>query len=106
MRVQKASAAEPPSDISRILDDLRDVLVSNGHDADPATSMLFSKAASTLEKVKAASSNAIGQSKALALATDSYVHASPWRVVGGALAAGTLLGFALSRGKADSAGKR
>ncbi|GAO73235.1 MULTISPECIES: DUF883 family protein [Comamonas] len=106
MKVQKESAAELPRDVNRLLDDLRNVLASNGHDADPAASMLFSKAASTLEKVKTASANAIGQSKALALSADSYVHASPWRVVGGALAAGTLLGFALTRGKAGQAEKR
>lgn len=97
MRVPKESAAEHPSGASQPIADLRDVLVSNGHDGDSATSMLFSKAASALEKVRTASSNTIDQSKAIALSADSYVHESPWRVAGGALAVGALLGFALSR---------
>lgn len=97
MRVHKESEAEHSRDASRPVDDLQDVLVSNGHDADSAASMLFSKAASALEKMRTASSNTIDQSKAIALSADSYVHESPWRVAGGALAVGALLGFALSR---------
>lgn len=97
MRVHKESTAEPPSDANQLLEDFRGVLVANGHDADPAASVLFSKAASALEKVRTASSNAVDQSKALALSADSYVHESPWQVAGGALAVGALLGFALSR---------
>lgn len=97
MRFRKANAADLSSDLSRLLDDLRDLLSSNRRDAAPAASMLFNKAASTLAKVRTASSNAIDQSKAIALSTDSYVHQSPWRLAGGALAVGAALGFALSK---------
>ncbi|WP_080995982.1 DUF883 family protein [Comamonas testosteroni] len=97
MRFHKESTAEPPSDANQLLEDSQGVLLANGHDADPAASVLFSKAASALEKVRTTSSNAVDQSKALALSADSYAHESPWQVAGGALAVGALLGFALSR---------
>lgn len=97
MRFRKANTADLSKDLSQLLNDLRDVLATKGHDADPAASMLFNKAASTLEKVRSSSAAAINESRAAALSADAYVHDSPWRAVGGALAVGALLGFALSR---------
>lgn len=94
MIFRKANATNLPSDVSRLLDDLREVLSPN---ATPAVSMFTHTAASTLAKVRTASSNAIEQSKAIVLSTDSYVHESPWRVAGGALALGAVIGFTLSR---------
>ncbi|TYK68024.1 DUF883 family protein [Comamonas testosteroni] len=94
MIFRKANATNLPSDVSRLLDDLREVLSPN---AAPAVSMFTHTAASTLAKVRTASSNAIEQSKAIVLSTDSYVHESPWRVAGGALALGAVIGFTLSR---------
>ncbi len=64
MRFRKANAADLSNDLSQLLDDLKEVLTTKGRDTDPAASLLLSKAASTLEKVKAASSNAISESKA------------------------------------------
>ncbi|WP_043007608.1 YqjD family protein [Comamonas testosteroni] len=97
MRFRKANTADLTNDLSQLLDDLKEVLASKGRDADPAASLLFSKAATTLEKVRTASSNAVCESKAAAQAADAYVHDSPWRAVGGALAVGALIGLVLSR---------
>jgi ElaB/YqjD/DUF883 family membrane-anchored ribosome-binding protein len=63
MRFRKANTADLANDLSQLLDDLKEVLASKGRDADPAASLLFSKAASTLEKVRTASSNAVCESR-------------------------------------------
>ncbi|WP_427773454.1 DUF883 family protein [Comamonas thiooxydans] len=97
MRFRRANAADLSNDLSQLLDDLKEVLTTKGRDTDPAASLLLNKAASTLEKVRAASSNAICESKAAAEAADAYIHDSPWRAVGGALAVGALIGLMLSR---------
>lgn len=97
MRFRKASTADLSNDISQLLDDLKEVLTTKGRDADPAASLLFNKAASTLDKVRTASSNVVCDSKAAVEAADDYIHDSPWRAVGGALAVGALIGFVLSR---------
>ena len=97
MRFRKANVADLSNDISQLLDDLKEVLTAKGHDADPATSLLFNKAASTLEKVRVVSSNVVCESKAVVEAADDYIHDSPWRAVGGALAVGALIGFVLGR---------
>ena len=97
MIFRKANAADISSDLSQLLDDLKEVLTNEGRETEPAASMLLNKAASALEKVRAASSNAISESKAAAEATDAYIHDSPWRAVGGALAVGALIGLVLSR---------
>lgn len=97
MRFRKASVADLSNDISQLLDDLKEVLMTKGHDADPATSLLFNKAASTLEKVRVASSNVVCESKAVVESADDYIHDSPWRAVGGAFAVGALIGFVLGR---------
>lgn len=97
MRFRKATAADLSKDLSQLLDDLKEVLATKGRDADPAASMIFNKAASTLEKVRSTSAAAVDESRAAVQSADDYVHNSPWRAVGGALAVGALLGFALSR---------
>ena len=97
MRFRKANAADLSKDLSQLLDDLKEVLANKGRDADPAASMLFNKASLALEKVRSTSAAAVDGSRAAVQSADVYVHDSPWRAVGGALAVGTLLGFALSR---------
>lgn len=97
MRFRKANTADLSNDISQLLDDLKEVLATKGQDADPAASLLFNKAASTLDKVRTASSNVVCESKAAVEAADDYIHDSPWSAVGGALAVGALIGFVLSR---------
>ena len=97
MRFRKANTADLSNDISQLLDDLKEVLTTKGRDADPAASLLFNKAASTLDKVRTASSNVVCDSKAAVEAADDYIHDPPWRAVGGALAVGALIGFVLSR---------
>lgn len=97
MRFRKANAADLSKDLSQLLDDLKEVLVTTGREADPAASMIFNKAASTLEKVRSTSAAAVDGSRAAVRSADAYVHDSPWRAVGSALAVGALLGFALSR---------
>lgn len=97
MRFRKADTADISNDLGQLLDDLREVLTTKGRDADPAASLLFNKAASTLEKIRSASSTALCESRAAVQSADDYVQESPWRAVGGALAVGALLGFVLSR---------
>ncbi|MDH1476872.1 hypothetical protein N5F13_20435 [Comamonas thiooxydans] len=97
MRFRKANAADLSNDLAQLLDDLKAVLSTKGRETDPAASLLMSKAASTLDKVRTASSNALAESKAAAVAADAYIHESPWRAVGGALAVGALIGLVLSR---------
>ncbi|MPS93305.1 hypothetical protein [uncultured Comamonas sp.] len=97
MRFRKANTADLANDLSQLLDDLKEVLASKGHDTDPAASRRFGKAASTLEKVRNASSRAVCESKAAAHSANALVHASPWRAVGGALAVGALIGMVLGR---------
>lgn len=93
MRMRKANTANLSDDLNRLLNDLRDVLASKTHDADATASQLYSKAVATLEKARSASSAALDESKAAVQSVDTYVHDSPWRAVGGALAVGVLLGF-------------
>lgn len=97
MRYRKANTADLSSDLSQLLDDLREVLESKEHAADPALSLLLNKVVAALEKVREASSHAVDQTKAVAQCADAYVHESPWKVIGGALAVGAVLGCALSR---------
>lgn len=97
MRFRKATAADLSNDLSQLLDDLKEVLATKGRDADPSASMIFNKAASTLEKLRSTSATAVEESRAAIQSADAYVHDSPWRAVGGALAVGALIGFALSR---------
>lgn len=97
MKFRKANATVLANDLSQILNDLRDVLTSTKRSANPAAFLLFNKAATTLDKFRATSTNVLDQSKAMAHNADVYAHESPWKAAGGALAVGALLGFALSR---------
>ncbi|MEQ6437036.1 DUF883 family protein [Comamonas sp. w2-DMI] len=97
MRLRKSPASVISNDLGQLLDDLHELLSSRQKDADSALTQLGDKLGSTLDKVRSTSSQAVDQSRALAQNADDYVHDSPWRAIGGALAVGALLGFMLSR---------
>lgn len=97
MRPQKSTNSDVLQDFAQLLDDVRDLLSTKEQLAVPALGQVRQKIEAAVDRVRETSANAVGQSKELVHNADDYVHESPWKTVGGALAVGTLVGFMLSR---------
>lgn len=97
MRFGKSKTPDLRGDLDLLLEDLRALLSSTDKAADPALTQVRHQLETALGKMRETSAHAVEQSKALAHDADDYLHESPWRAVGGALAVGALLGFMLSR---------
>ena len=89
------------SQLGKFFDDVEELLrrVSTLEDAD--ISRLRNRVESSIENAKAATSNtvhaAVETTRKAAVATDDYVRANPWKVIGATAAVGLLIG-ALLRG--------
>ena len=93
--------ANAPSDLEKLVSDLRGLLDSKTLDAVPEIQVLRKKLDEGIdtarESAMTAAREAARQAKDAAKAADQYAHDEPWRVAGAALAAGAIIGFLLSR---------
>lgn len=88
-------------ELEKLVSDLRGLLSSRDLDSVPEIRILRQRLDDGLHTVRDAAVNAAQdaarQAKDAALVADRYAHDEPWRVAGGALAVGALLGFLLAR---------
>ncbi len=98
--VSKASA-KASADVEKLVADLRELLDSSDLDSVPEIKALRRRLDAGLHSLRdsavSAAQEAARQAKEAALAADAYAHDEPWRIAGGALAIGALLGFLLGR---------
>lgn len=89
------------ADLEKLVTDLRGLLSSKDLDAIPEIKVLRQRldegVSSARDSAVKAAQDAARQAKEAAVAADRYAHDEPWRVAGGALAVGALLGFLLAR---------
>ena len=98
------SRRKPPSalaDSEHFLNDLTSLLSSKDLDKVPQIadlrSSLDSRLTSARDALVTATDDAARRTREVARAADDYAHEEPWRMMTGALAAGVLIGFCLSR---------
>lgn len=89
------------SDLEKLVNDLRGLLSNKDFDTIPEIKMLRQRLDDGMHTLKEstlrAAHEAARQAKEAAYAADRYAHDEPWRVAGGALAVGALIGFLLAR---------
>lgn len=89
------------NELEKLVSDLRGLLASKDLDAMPEIRLLRQRMDDGLQNVREstvrAAQEAARQAKDAAVAADRYAHDEPWRVAGGALAVGALVGFLLAR---------
>ncbi|MFT4243386.1 MAG: DUF883 family protein [Acidovorax sp.] len=88
-------------ELEKLVTDLRGLLASKELDAVPEIKLLRQRLDDGMHSVRdsavRAAQEAARQAKEAAQAADRYAHDEPWRVAGGALAVGALVGFLLAR---------
>lgn len=89
------------SDLEKLVSDLRGLLDSKSLDTLPEIQVLRKRLDEGIDSAREAAlraaREATRQAKDAALAADRYAHDEPWRVAGGALAVGAIIGFLLAR---------
>jgi ElaB/YqjD/DUF883 family membrane-anchored ribosome-binding protein len=89
------------NELEKLVSDLRGLLASKDLDTLPEIRLLRQRLDDGLHNVREstvrAAQEAARQAKDAAVAADRYAHDEPWRVAGGALAVGALVGFLLAR---------
>ncbi|MEG2048150.1 MAG: hypothetical protein RR100_14970 [Comamonas sp.] len=96
MKLGSTKTSTVQDDLSTLLRDVSDLLVTQGKD-EPRLKQARELVDSGLSRVRGAASGAVDYSRDMARGADNYVHDSPWQVVGGALAVGVVIGMLLSR---------
>lgn len=90
-----------PSELERLVGDLRSLLSSKDLDGIPEIKQLRQRLDDGIHNVRdsavRAAQDAAQQAKDAARAADRYAHDEPWRVASAALAVGALVGFLLAR---------
>jgi len=93
--------AHAPSDLEKLVSDLRGLVDSKTLDSLPEIQVLRKRLDEGIESARdsamRAAREAARQAKDAAKAADQYAHDEPWRVAGAAMAAGAVIGFLLSR---------
>jgi ElaB/YqjD/DUF883 family membrane-anchored ribosome-binding protein len=89
------------ADFGNVIEDTEDLLQAT---ASQAGEKIVAARARVQESIKAAKQKigtaeelAVQKTKAAAVATDDYVHAHPWPMIGAAAAIGALVGMLISR---------
>lgn len=89
------------SELEKLVADLRGLISSRDLDSLPEIKVLRQRLDDGMHSVRDAAVNAAQdasrQAREAARVADRYAHDEPWRVAGGALAVGALLGFLLAR---------
>lgn len=89
------------NELDKLVSDLRGLLASKDLDGLPEIKILRQRLDDGIHTVREsavrAAQEAAHQAKEAARAADRYAHDEPWRVAGGALAVGALVGFLLAR---------
>ena len=90
------------TDFQALLDDaeglLRAVSGASGEAMEGARKQIQNRVDSMRKTLADGQSSAIGHARSAASQADRYVHQNPWPVIGGALAAGVILGLLARRG--------
>jgi len=90
------------TDFQALLDDaeglLRAVSGASGEAMDSARKQIQNRVDSMRKTLADGQSSALGHARNAASTADRYVHQNPWPVIGGALAAGVILGLLARRG--------
>jgi ElaB/YqjD/DUF883 family membrane-anchored ribosome-binding protein len=88
-------------DLRTLVADAEELLKATANQTGERIAAARAKAGESLQAAKTRLSNAqvavIEKTKAVATATDEYVHVNPWQAIGIAAAVGILLGTAISR---------
>lgn len=96
MKLFSPSASTLQRDLTRLLQDTGEVLAARAQE-EPKLREAVQLLDRGLSQARSAASGALEYSKDIARNTDDYVHDSPWRAVGGALAIGLVIGMLLTR---------
>lgn len=101
MTTPSTSGNYSQNDLEKLVTDLRGLLSNKDFDTIPEIRLLRQRLDDGVHNLKEtavrAAQETARQAKDAALAADRYAHDEPWRVAGGALAVGALIGFLLAR---------
>ena len=89
------------ADFSTVIDDAEELLQATANQAGEKVTAARARIQESIktakQKINTAEELATQRAKAAAVATDDYVHANPWPVIGVAAAVGALVGMLITR---------
>lgn len=96
-----AIAADASKEFSNLVADIEDLVKATtsltGEELVKARKMLNDRLAVAKQSIDGVSSDVMTQARKTAAATDNYVRAQPWQVIGAGAAFGVLLGYVIGR---------
>jgi ElaB/YqjD/DUF883 family membrane-anchored ribosome-binding protein len=102
MEGDRVTADKLKADLRVLAADMEQLLSATASQTGQQVAQVRAKAEESLKAAKARVAElqgvALAKTRAAGRATDDYVRANPWQVVGVCTAVGLLLGFALARG--------